>query len=147
MIDAATFNDIVNRVGAGEPVRQVIAVFGVNPNTFYSHIALHEADAKRYAHAKLTACERLADEIVHLSDEPLIGTVVKETKDGAFTETGDNVARSRLMVDSRKWVLSKLLPKKYGEHSSLEVSGQLDLGLLEQRISDGRKRLTDSDPG
>lgn len=27
----------------------------------------------------------------------------------------ENIARARLRVDTRKWVLSKLLPKKYGD--------------------------------
>jgi outer membrane lipoprotein-sorting protein len=35
--------------------------------------------------------------------------------------------RSRLMVDARKWLLSKLVPKKYGDRIELEQSGELDL--------------------
>ena len=33
------------------------------------------------------------------------------------------VDRSRLMVDAREWLASKLAPKKYGDKVSTEVSG------------------------
>jgi len=36
---------------------------------------------------------------------------------------GDMVDRSRLMVDTRKWLLSKMFPKKYGDKVSAELSG------------------------
>jgi len=33
------------------------------------------------------------------------------------------VDRSRLMIDARKWLASKLAPKKYGDKVSAELSG------------------------
>ncbi len=32
--------------------------------------------------------------------------------------------RARLRVDARKWVAAKLLPKKYGERYSAEITGK-----------------------
>jgi hypothetical protein len=47
--------------------------------------------------------ERWADEIVTLADEPVA--------------PNDNAAvqRARLRVDTRKWLMSKLAPRKYGD--------------------------------
>ena len=36
-------------------------------------------------------------------------------------------ARSRLRVDSRKWMLSKMLPKVYGDKLDHNVSGSVDM--------------------
>ena len=37
--------------------------------------------------------------------------------------TGDTVDRSRLAVDSMKWLLSKLHPKQYGDKITAEIGG------------------------
>jgi hypothetical protein len=47
--------------------------------------------------------------------------------------TADAVDRSRLTVDSLKWYLCKLAPKKYGEKVSTEVSGP-DGGPVQEKL-------------
>ena len=47
------------------------------------------------------------------------------TKDGVI-ENREFVNRSKLRVDSRKWQLSKLLPKKYGEKQTIEHEGEIN---------------------
>ena len=39
---------------------------------------------------------------------------------------GDHVARSRLRIDTRKWMAGKLAPKKYGEKLALGQANDLD---------------------
>ena len=48
---------------------------------------------------------------------------------------GDNarVQQARLMSDNRKWLLSKMLPKKYGDRVTTEITGN-DGGALITRI-------------
>ena len=58
-----------------------------------------------------------------MADTPLIGTKTKETADGIETWTGDCVDRTRLMLDTRKWLLAKLQPKKYGDRVQTELCG------------------------
>lgn len=75
----------------------------------------------RYVRAKEVGLESLAEQIVTISDD---GTNdFTETDDGAPVVNYDHIARSKLRVDSRKWLLSKLLPKKYGDRISQEISG------------------------
>ena len=64
--------------------------------------AEHEEFREQYAHAREVQAEVRADEIVDIADA---------------TEGGSNeaVQSARLRVDSRKWIASKLLPKKYGD--------------------------------
>jgi hypothetical protein len=74
----------------------------------------------------------------------------------------ENVNRSRLRVDSRKWLLSKMLPRVYGEKVALtgeggtplipENTSSRDLArsvlqlLREARIDDGAGASADDDP-
>jgi hypothetical protein len=43
-----------------------------------------------------------------------------------LTEHGDVTDRSRLRVESRKWLLSKALPKVYGDKQSVEGKFTVD---------------------
>ena len=36
----------------------------------------------------------------------------------------ENIQRSRLRVDTRKWIMSKLAPKKYGDKVTQELTGK-----------------------
>lgn len=83
-----------------------------------------------YTCAREDQADTLADEIIDIADES--STTVKE-HDG-FTEVvfdSTAVARNRLRVESRKWVASKLKPKKYGDKVQTELSGELNVGFHE----------------
>ena len=45
------------------------------------------------------------------------------TSDGKRTVDHENIQRSRLRVDARKWAAARLAPKKYGDHISHDVKG------------------------
>ena len=73
----------------------------------------------RYALARETGYEVLADEVIALSDDT---SYVYESTASAI------VQQRRLAVDSRKWLLSKVLPKIYGDR--VEVTGDPDAPIL-----------------
>lgn len=75
-----------------------------------------------YARAREDRADKIADEIVAISDEVEVaarydGEDVKLVLDAAA------VARNRLRVDARKWVASKLKPRTYGD--KLDVTQEL----------------------
>lgn len=49
---------------------------------------------------------------------------------------GEHVQRSRLRVESRKWIASKLKPKAYGEKQQVELTGQLDIRAWLQKLGE-----------
>lgn len=68
----------------------------------------------------------LAAKVVEIADTVPEGKKVKiSQKDGTTEEHGDQVDRSRLMVDARKWLASKPAPKKYGQRSLAYPFGRL----------------------
>ena len=67
----------------------------------------------QYAHARLACYEVWAAQIVDIADDGLNDSYIDEK--GNTRTDHDVVNRSRLRVDARKWLLSKLLPKVYGD--------------------------------
>jgi hypothetical protein len=77
----------------------------------------YEDFRKQYESARQVGLESWADEILDIADEPVGSTTTGATDSGA-------VQKQRLRVDSRKWLLSKLVPKKYGERTT--ITGDAD---------------------
>lgn len=86
---------------------------------------------KQYAIAREAQADIYADEIVDIADDDEGDYGFKESEGGSG-QSGkpivliDNVQRSRLRVDARKWVASKLKPKKYSEKIQQELSTKDD---------------------
>jgi len=57
--------------------------------------------------------------------------------------TGDMVERSRLQIDTRKWLLSKLRPDKYGDRLNIDatVSTVIDADVLRAKRAERLARL------
>lgn len=81
----------------------------------------HEGFRDKYARVKETMAEVYAEEIVSIADDSSEDELT--TEDGRAYANNEFINRSRLRVDTRKWLMSKLLPKKYGERTQHEVSG------------------------
>lgn len=99
-------------------------------STFYKVIAADNELADKYARAKADGLESLADDIIAIADEVHVvdardkaGNIIDVTVDATA------VARNRLRVDSRKWLLSKLAPKKYGDKIEHEHKGGIAVSL------------------
>lgn len=80
--------------------------------------------AERYTRAREVGYSLLAEEIVEISDAS--GRDFIQTEDGE-RPNHEAVARDRLRVDTRKWVLAKMLPKVYGEKVALTGNDGKDL--------------------
>lgn len=72
--------------------------------------------AQQYARAREIGYQVMADELIEIADDGTNDWVERETERGAQVLCDhDHVTRSRLRVDARKWLLSKALPKVYGD--------------------------------
>lgn len=70
-----------------------------------------------YARAREEQAEHFAEEIIAISDDGSHDYKTIIGKDGKEIEVVDHehIQRSKLRVDARKWIASKLKPKVYGE--------------------------------
>ena len=93
-------NDICNQVLDGQPIRFICSQVDM-PSVATVMRWLHDYPefAKQYAQAKEMYAHCIFDEIQHIADncDP--------------TE----VQKAKLMIDARKYIASKLAPKKYGD--------------------------------
>lgn len=79
---------------------------------------------EQYAYAREAQADYMIDQMMVISDDSKDDTI--ETSKGDFPNN-EWINRSRLRVDTRKWVLSKLLPKKYGDRLEVETPGPITI--------------------
>lgn len=112
---------------------------GVNIATVMRWVGEYDDFRAKYVRAREMQAEHYAAEIVDIADEAEVQQVV--TPDGVvdFKLDATAVARNKLRVEARKWVASKLLPKKYGDrvenvHTGAD-GGPVDLNLKVSFVS------------
>ena len=89
--------------------------------------------ADRYARAQKARAHVLADEIIEIADDGTNDTYVDEK--GQTRVDQDHIQRSRLRVDTRKWVLAKVLPKVYGEKVEVDAGPNALAALSEAKTT------------
>lgn len=86
---------------------------------------------EHYARAREAQADKMAEDILAIADEEC--TMVRADKHGTKDDDGDGntevvfdstaVQRNKLRVDARKWLASKMAPKKYGDKLVSEHTG------------------------
>ncbi len=123
---------VLTQMREGKSLRQASQMAGVARQTFLDWVDKDQELAGHYAHARAAMIDKIADDIMTIADEDLIPT-------GEGKVDSAMVQKQRLRVDTRKWLLSKLAPKKYGD--KLELTGDetapLSIQKIERIIIDG----------
>lgn len=98
---AAVLADVTGGMGVGNALTK----HKKSSNEFYRRLALDPELEKRYERAKSDSLRKLADDTLEIAD----GTDEPDVK--------------RVRIDTRKWLLAKLQPKKYGDRVDLNHGG------------------------
>ncbi len=77
----------------------------------------------QYAHARDMQADALFDEALEIADD--VSGDWSTDKDGKKVLDHENIQRSRLRVDTRKWAAGKMAPKRYGD--KLDLGGSIGL--------------------
>jgi hypothetical protein len=113
--DRATVSQLVlDGMRSGLSAFKACKAAGVNQSTFNDWLNADPALAADYARAREDLLEMMASDLLDIADRPVGSTESGGTDSGA-------VADKKVQIDTRKWLLSKLAPKKYGD--KIEVSG------------------------
>ena len=106
-------------------------------------LAKYEEFRDQYAKAKRQGIEALAEEIIDIADDGTNDYMENEDRDGhlAYKVNGEAVARSRLRIDARKWILAKLIPKKYGEKIEVDQIGETQPLNISFRVAEPKSEL------
>jgi hypothetical protein len=114
---------ICERLAAGESLR-AICLDETMParSSVFKWLAEDDTFSDQYARAREAQADHMAEEILQIADDGENDTY--KTDDGDVVNH-DVIARSRLRVDARKWLASKLAPKKYGDKIAVGGAGDL----------------------
>jgi hypothetical protein len=121
---------VLRFMGQGLSCYKACKAAGVVNSTFLSWVDADKALADRYARAREDLIEHIASETIEIADED-----VPTTRIGSYDSAA--VQKQRLKVETRKWLLARLAPKKYGDRLALagdetpiEVKSALDVSSL-----------------
>jgi hypothetical protein len=109
------FDEICVRIASGESLRKICkddkmpALVNV-----WRWLNDNEALSKQYTHAREEQAETLADEIQEICDAEMPVDAFGKIDAGA-------VNQARLKIDSRKWIASKLKPKRFGDYTKIQA--------------------------
>lgn len=116
------------------PNRATVRLWLINDPEFLS----------QYARARDEQADTYADEIAAIADErpPMVGDTNHQAGESASPDGNTRmdsafVAWQRLRIDSRKWIASKLKPKKYADKIDL-THADPDGGPVSVRVLFGR---------
>jgi len=121
--------EICRRLSLGESLLSICKNNDDMPATSTVYLWLLDEDKKtfseNYARARASQAEVMFDELLDIADDSSKDTmVVKIGGKEQIVENREFTTRSRLRVDTRKWYLSKVLPKKFGDKLDLTSNGK-----------------------
>jgi len=100
--------DICSLLADGESLRKVCERPGMpGKATVFRWLSLHEEFRDQYAKATETRADAIFEEMFDIADN--------------VAEEAAAVGKARLRIDTRKWALARMNPKKYGDKVSQEI--------------------------
>ena len=113
------FKEIISKIEEGASLRSILIDKDMpNRNTFFEWLDKDEIKANQYARAMDIRTELKFESIEQdYSEEP------QRDPESGRIDSGW-VQLQRLKIDSKKWELSKLKPKKYGDKTDVTTNGQ-----------------------
>lgn len=116
---------ICKRIADGDSVRTIVQEDVMPSSSTIFRWLLdekHKGFWEQYEKARNIQAELMFEELLDIADNGENDWVVRMEKDNEkwWTQNGEAISRSRLRVDTRKWYLSKVLPKKFGDKMEVD---------------------------
>lgn len=117
---------ICDRIAEGESLRSICKGDDMpDKTTVLRWLRRHEEFRTQYAQAREDQAELLLDEILEIADDATNDFMTITKGDASYeVENKEWTSRSKLRVDARKWAMSKLAPKKYGDKLDVTSGGE-----------------------
>lgn len=118
------FNYVCSQVEIGRSVSEVLGENDMpTRETFYEWIRNDKTKSDNYAKSIEIRADYYFDEMVKIAYNTEEGETVKSGPNGVEVTSGDMLGHRRLKVDTLKWVLSRMNPKKYGDKTDITTNG------------------------
>lgn len=130
---------ICEYVAMGESMRTIAARKGMPAmSTIFKWLRENQDFSEQYARAKEDCADALVEDILDIADDGSNDYMEKLDKEGnviGWVQNGEAVQRSRVRIDSRKWLAMKLKPKRYGDRLSVDSSSKIE-GNVTHRLAE-----------
>lgn len=121
---AQVVDEICNRMSLGESLIKICKDEHLpTRETIRAWITEKPEFSARYAKAREDQQDYYAEEILEIANDESRDVPLENGK-GGYSSNMTAVQRDRLRVDSLKWIMSKVAPKKYGDKIQQEITGK-----------------------
>lgn len=135
--------EICARMSDGQSIAEIGRAKDMpDARTIFRWLGVHDDFRQLYAQACEARAYFLAEDLLDVADDGRNDWMERLDKDGesiGWVVNGEAVQRSKLRVETRKWLLSKLQPRKYGD--KIAVTGA-EGGPIRHAIEDVRADLS-----
>ncbi len=108
--------DICSQISTGNHLNAICKQDNMpTRTTVYKWLETNPTFADMYVRAREERTDLMADEIIDIADQTF--------------EDAAAVMKARLRVDTRKWLMAKMSPRKYGDKIQQEITGDVDVSL------------------
>jgi hypothetical protein len=120
--------EICARLAEGESLRAICASDNMPHESTVRSWAIDPEHpiSTHYRAAREIGYHKMAEEMLEISDDGSNDWMERnygDDKPAGWVANGEHVSRSKLRVETRKWILSKALPKIYGDKITAEHTG------------------------
>lgn len=138
------FDRICEQIADGASLRSVCRQESMpSKSLFFRFMREHPEHVDQYTRATEERCVALAEDALDICDDGSNDWMESnDPNNKGYELKGEHIQRSKLRVETRKWFLSKLKAKVYGDKSAVELSGSVDIA---QSIMAARKRVAKKD--
>lgn len=123
---------ICDQLSEGASLRTVCAAENMpDKSTVFRWLFNRKDFCDQYTRAKEESADAMAEDVLDIADDG-INDYMKVYGDDeevyGWKLNGDAIQRSRLRVETRKWLMAKMKPKKYGD--KIEHSGDVQVQVI-----------------
>lgn len=111
MLEKPVIDAVLAAMEDGLSLRKAALENGTSPQSFLRAVDASPELQEQYAHARARMLDAHAEQLEEIGER------------ASTAESAVEVAGLRLLSDNRKWLLSKLAPKKYGDKVTQELTG------------------------
>ena len=122
------FDDICELIISGKSLRFALNEVSLPAKTFFVWLRDNEVLSKQYARATTERAELMFEDMFDIADDGSNDWMEKKNENGdivGWSINGEHIQWSRVRIDTRKWALSKMMPKKYGDMIKIDYN-QID---------------------
>jgi hypothetical protein len=120
---------VIDGLSEGRSLRAICREEGMPSEAYIRKVAINDLEfGAQYTRARDMGLDAMADEILDIADDGTNDWMERnDAENKGYAYNGEAGARSRLRVDTRKWYLSKLAPKRYADRQIVDQTVKADV--------------------